>query len=44
MGYGARDAVAVVDVSTRKVLKNIQFELGTGPKRIAIAPRVTPAR
>ena len=38
------DAVAVVDVSARKVLKNIQFELGTGPKRIAIAPRVTPAR
>ena len=38
------DAVAVVDVASRKVLKNIQFELGTGPKRIAIAPRVAPAR
>jgi YVTN family beta-propeller protein len=34
------DAVAAVDVSTRKVLKNIQFELGGGPKRIMIAPRV----
>jgi YVTN family beta-propeller protein len=38
------DAVAAVDVSSRKVLKNIQFELGSGPKRIAIAPRVAPAR
>lgn len=38
------DAVAAVDVSTRKVLKNIQFELGTGPKRIAIAPRVLAGR
>ena len=34
------DAVAVVDVQTRKVLKNIQFELGSGPKRIAIARKV----
>jgi YVTN family beta-propeller protein len=34
------DAVAAIDVATRKVLKNIQFELGTGPKRIAIARRV----
>ena len=33
------DAVAVVDLATRKVVKNIQFELGSGPKRIAIAPR-----
>lgn len=31
------DAVAAVDVAKRKVLKNIQFELGSGPKRIAIA-------
>jgi YVTN family beta-propeller protein len=29
-------AVAVIDVQSRKVLKNIQFELGSGPKRIAI--------
>jgi YVTN family beta-propeller protein len=33
------DAVAAVDIKTRKVLKNIQFELGSGPKRIAIARR-----
>ena len=31
------DAVAAVDVANRKVLKNIQFERGSGPKRIAIA-------
>jgi YVTN family beta-propeller protein len=36
------DAVAAVDVAARKVLHNIQFELGSGPKRIMIAPRVTP--
>jgi YVTN family beta-propeller protein len=36
------DAVAAVDVASRKVLTNIQFELGSGPKRIAIAPRVSP--
>ncbi len=35
------DAVAAIDVSTKKVLRNIQFELGTGPKRIAIGPKVT---
>jgi len=35
------DAVAAVDVANRKVLENIQFELGSGPKRIAIAPRVS---
>jgi DNA-binding beta-propeller fold protein YncE len=35
------DAVAAVDISRRKVLENIQFELGSGPKRIAIAPRVS---
>lgn len=34
------DAVAAVDIKSRKVLKNIQFELGSGPKRIAIAPRI----
>jgi DNA-binding beta-propeller fold protein YncE len=33
------DAVAVVDIASKKVLKNIQFELGAGPKRIAVAPR-----
>jgi YVTN family beta-propeller protein len=31
------DAVAALDVQSRRVLKNIQFELGSGPKRIAIA-------
>jgi YVTN family beta-propeller protein len=36
------DAVAAVDVSSRKVLKNIQFELGAGPKRIIVAPRSHP--
>jgi YVTN family beta-propeller protein len=34
------DAVAAIDVGTRKVLTNIQFELGGGPKRIAIAPKI----
>jgi YVTN family beta-propeller protein len=38
------DAVAAIDVASRKVLKNIQFELGTGPKRIAIAKRVNRAQ
>ena len=33
------DAVAAVDMANRKVLKNIQFELGSGPKRIMMAPR-----
>jgi DNA-binding beta-propeller fold protein YncE len=33
------DAVAAVDMEKRKVLTNIQFELGSGPKRIMIAPR-----
>jgi YVTN family beta-propeller protein len=32
-------AVAAIDVQSRKVLTNIQFELGSGPKRIAIARR-----
>lgn len=31
------DAVAVVDVANRRIIRNIQFELGSGPKRIAIA-------
>lgn len=34
------DAVAAVDIASRMVLANIQFELGSGPKRILIAPRV----
>jgi YVTN family beta-propeller protein len=34
------DAVAAVDIASRKVLHNIQFERGSGPKRILIAPRV----
>lgn len=32
-------AVAAIDVRTRKVLHHIQFELGSGPKRIALAKR-----
>ena len=34
------DAVAAIDVQSRKVLSNMQFELGSGPKRIALARRV----
>lgn len=34
------DAVAVIDIATRRVLANIQFERQAGPKRIAIAPKV----
>jgi YVTN family beta-propeller protein len=34
------DAVAAIDVQTRKVVSNMQFELGGGPKRIAIGRRV----
>lgn len=30
-------ALAAIDVQSRKVLRNIQFELGSGPKRIALA-------
>jgi YVTN family beta-propeller protein len=37
------DAVAAIDVASRRVVKNIQFELGGGPKRIAIARRVSRA-
>ena len=33
-------AVAAIDVPSRKVLRNIQFELGSGPKRIAVGRRV----
>jgi YVTN family beta-propeller protein len=33
------DAVAAIDVASRKVLANIQFARGTGPKRILVAPR-----
>lgn len=33
------DAVAAIDVQSRKVVSNMQFELGSGPKRIAIARR-----
>jgi YVTN family beta-propeller protein len=32
-------AVAAIDVNTRKVLTNIQFARGTGPKRILVAPK-----
>jgi DNA-binding beta-propeller fold protein YncE len=34
------DAVAAIDINTRKVLTNIQFPRGAGPKRILVAPRV----
>lgn len=33
------DAVAAIDIATRKVLANIQFERGSGPKRIAAIAR-----
>jgi YVTN family beta-propeller protein len=36
------DAVAAIDIATRKVLANVQFARGTGPKRILVAAR--PAR
>lgn len=35
------DAVAAIDVQTRKVVSNMQFERGGGPKRIAIGKRVS---
>jgi YVTN family beta-propeller protein len=38
------DAVAAIDIASRKVMRNIQFELRTGPKRIAIGPRVAPLK
>lgn len=34
------DAVAAIDVQSRKVVSNMQFELGSGPKRIALGKRV----
>ena len=34
-------AVAAIDISTRKVLTNIQFERGGGPKRILVAAKTT---
>jgi YVTN family beta-propeller protein len=33
------DAVAAIDVQTRKVVSNMQFEKGGGPKRIAVGRR-----
>lgn len=33
------DAVAAIDVATRKVLTNVQFARGSGPKRILVARR-----
>jgi YVTN family beta-propeller protein len=33
------DAVAAIDVASRRVVKNIQFARATGPKRILVAPR-----
>jgi DNA-binding beta-propeller fold protein YncE len=33
-------AVAAIDIKTRKVLTNIQFARGGGPKRILVAPKV----
>ena len=35
------DAVAAIDVATRKVLTNVQFERASGPKRILVAPKAT---
>jgi YVTN family beta-propeller protein len=34
-------AVAAIDIASRKVLANIQFARGSGPKRILVAPKVT---
>jgi len=34
------DAVAAVDIASKKVVANIQFARLTGPKRIAVAPKV----
>ena len=36
------DAVAAIDVKTRKVLANVQFPRGSGPKRILVAPAPGP--
>jgi DNA-binding beta-propeller fold protein YncE len=35
------DAVAAIDINSRKVIANIQFGRATGPKRIMVAPKVT---
>lgn len=35
------DAVAAIDVTSRKVLANVQFARASGPKRILAAPKVT---
>lgn len=37
------DAVAAIDVRSRKVLANIQFPRATGPKRILVAPKAPTA-
>jgi DNA-binding beta-propeller fold protein YncE len=37
------DAVAAIDVQSRKVLANMQFPRSSGPKRILVAPKVTAA-
>jgi large repetitive protein len=34
------DAVAAIDVATKKVLTNMQFARQSGPKRIGVAPKV----
>jgi YVTN family beta-propeller protein len=34
------DAVAAIDIASRKVVANIQFARQAGPKRIAVAPKV----
>ena len=34
------DAVAAIDIATRKVLGHMQFARQSGPKRIGIAPKV----
>jgi YVTN family beta-propeller protein len=35
------DAVAAIDVKTRKVLANMQFARASGPKRILVAPKTS---
>ena len=37
------DAVAAIDVESRKVLTNLQFARGSGPKRILVTPKVAAA-
>jgi YVTN family beta-propeller protein len=37
------DAVAAIDVGSRKVLANMQFARLSGPKRIVVAPKIRPA-